>query len=340
MRPARAKAGISAALAAGAVALFLLAAPVSAMGAVHPAGGGTFDGGAQGWRVTAASCDVPASCTAGGGYDDGNGNPPGSFVAQTNVALNLVTVFRSNVTLQSPDFRVSGDASDATLHLDRQFSAGALVDQQPQAAYTVTLLDRTAGTESELLVETLSPADSSFVGKDAAARVKPGHRYAISIEVETSSTVAGSGLLSGSTFVRFDNAALSVRSGVGGRGRNGKSGSGSALSDARLRALLRSGSGAGVAVIKGKRLLVKVSCPRKVGRACRIAAQGLLRKGKPATTKRTVKVGPGKSRRIFLRVKPKLRAKVAKRKRLLVRERVRAGKAKATVYRQRKLIRR
>jgi hypothetical protein len=95
----------------------------------------------------------------------------------------------------------------------------------------------------------------------------------------------------------------------------------------------------GPAVLKCNRLFVRVGCPRKIGHACRIIAQGFLRKRKPATTKRTVKVAKGKGRRVVLRVKAKARAKVAKRKRLLVRERVRAGGAKATVYKSRKLIR-
>ena len=43
---------------------------------------------------------------------------------------------------------------------------------------------------------------------------------------------------------------------------------------------------------------------------------------------------------MVLKVKPKAKAKVAKRKRLLFKERVRAGKAKATVYKRLKLIRR
>jgi hypothetical protein len=43
---------------------------------------------------------------------------------------------------------------------------------------------------------------------------------------------------------------------------------------------------------------------------------------------------------VALSVKPKARQKLAKRKQLLVRERVSAGKARATVFKQRKLIRR
>ena len=106
-----------------------------------------------------------------------------------------------------------------------------------------------------------------------------------------------------------------------------------------MLALFRSGM-AGTAVLKGNRLFVKVRCPKSIGRACRITAQGLLRKGKPVTTKRTVKVGQGKSRQVVLKVKPKFRAKVAKRKRLLVSEKVRAGETTATAYKVRKLIRR
>ena len=92
--------------------------------------------------------------------------------------------------------------------------------------------------------------------------------------------------------------------------------------------------------MKGKRLFAKVSCPAAVGRACRIVAQGMLNRRKPATTRRTVKVAKGKSKRIVLRVKRKAKKRIAKRKRLLVRESVKAGPAKATLYRSRALIRR
>ncbi|HWM62573.1 MAG TPA: hypothetical protein VNP96_01125 [Solirubrobacterales bacterium] len=63
-------------------------------------------------------------------------------------------------------------------------------------------------------------------------------------------------------------------------------------------------------------------------------------KGKPATTKRTVKVRKGRTKLVRLQVKPKARSTVAKRKRLLIRQKVRAGKVSATVFQPRKLIRR
>lgn len=329
--------GVLPAVCCVAVAAALLASPAQAATSVYPAGGGTFTGGAQGWEATEASCSVPLLCTASGGYDGSAGNPPGSIAASTTIGLNLLTVFKSTVTLRSPDFTVAG-AGDATLHLDRQFAAGSLLDLAPQATYKVFLLDRTSGDKSEVMTEDLSN-DPSFVGKDRAVTVDQGHRYALSIVVDTSSTVAGTGLLSGTTSVRFDNVALTVEPAAanGGKGGGGAGG----LTDAQLASLLRGGSASliGPAVLKGNRLTVKTKCPAKVGRACRISLQGMLNRRKAATTKRNGKVAKGKTRKFVLKVKPKARKKVAKSKRLLFKQTVKAGKAKATVYKRLKLVR-
>jgi hypothetical protein len=315
----------------------LVAGPaVQAATDTYPAGGGTFTGGPQGWQVTEASCNVPALCTATGGYDGSNGNPPGSFAANTTIALNLLTLFKSTVTLQSPDFTVSGDG-DATLHLDRQFAAGSAIDLAPELTYGVTLLDRTADDKSEPLTETLA-SEPDFVGKDRAVTVKQGHTYAISITAQTSSTVAGTGLLSGTTSARFDNVSVTVQTGSGGGKGNG--GAGGSLTDSRLSSLIQGGGLIGPAVLKGNKISVKVRCPKQVGRTCKVALTGMLTKRKPATTTRKVTVRKGKVKRVVLKVKPKAKAKLAKSKRLLFKERVRAGTAKATVYKRLKLIRR
>lgn len=302
----------------------------------YPAGGGTFAGGPQGWQVTEASCNVPALCTASGGYDGSNGNPPGSFAVNTTIALNLLTLFKSTVTLQSPDFTVSRNG-DATLHLDRQFAAGSLVDLAPELTYDVTLLDRTADDKSEPLTETLAN-EPDFIGKDRAVTVKQGHTYAISITAQTSSTVAGSGLVSGTTSARFDNVSITVQTPSGGG--KGSGGAGGNLTDSRLAALIQGGGLIGPAVLKGNKVSVKVRCPKQVGRTCKVALTGMLTKRKPATTTRKVTVRKGKVKRVVLKVKPKAKAKVASSKRLLFKERVRAGTAKATVYRRLKLVRR
>jgi hypothetical protein len=320
---------------AATAAACLVAAPAQAATNVYPAGGGTFSGGAQGWQVTSASCNVAAGCTAEGGYDGSDGNPPGSFAANTTIALNVLTLFKSTVAVQSPDFTV-GSGGNGTLHLDRQFVSGSLVNLAPQATYSVTLLDRTAGTRSEPLTETMKEASPGFVGKDAAVTVKAGHTYAISIATETSSTVVGASP-TGTTSVRFDNVALTVQANGGSGGGEGNGGG--SLSNQQLSSLMQA-SLVGRAALKGRRLFVKARCPAKVGRACRISLQGLLKRGKPATSRRTFKVAKGKAKRVALRVKPKAGKKLAKRKRLLFKEAVKAGSAKATVYRRLKLIRR
>src|SRR3954452_23471330 len=113
-------------LASAVLALLALVVPMAAADS-YPKGGGQFNGGAEGWQVTGAGCDVSLLCTASGGYDGEDGNPAGSLSADTNVALNLLSLFHSTVTLQSPDFTV-GSGGAATLHLDRQFDSGSLAD--------------------------------------------------------------------------------------------------------------------------------------------------------------------------------------------------------------------
>lgn len=323
-----------AALAGTALAAMLLLTAAPAPAAVYPAGGSSFSGGAEGWQVTDASCDAEPVCTASGGYDGGSGNPPGSIAASTSVALNLVTLFESSVTLQSPDFTVA-DGRLGTLHLERQFDPGNLVDPAATTAYEVMLIDRTADRESVPLEETVG-GSSSFVGKDAAVTVVPGHNYAISITVDTSSSVVGTGFLGGTVSTRFDNVGLAIPGGDGA----GASGNGAgALSSQRLLATIQDSLVAPV-TLRGKRLFVKARCPAAVGRSCRVALQGLLGRRSAATSRRVVRISPGRSKRIVLKVKPKARRKVLPRKRLLFKQTVKAGPATATVYRRLKLIRR
>jgi hypothetical protein len=322
----------------------------SAQAATYPAGGGAFNGGLEGWTTPEKpACNIPLAglCTATAGYDGENGNPAGSLVANTTILLNLGGVFKSTAVFQSPNFTAS-EGGAATLHVDRQLASGNLLDLTPKATYVVTLLDRSSGASSEILTDEVDGA-VAFTGKDGAATLVAGHAYAISIDAETTSSVANIGLL-GSTALRFDNVSLTVGTtggggggggngdGKGGNGGSGGNGAGG-LSSSQLLSLLRSGSG-GTAVLKGNRLFVKTPCAAKIGRSCRISIQGLLAKRKPATTKRTSKVAKGKAKQLVLKVKPKAKAKLAKSKRLLFKETVKAGKAKATVYKRLKLIKR
>jgi hypothetical protein len=328
--------------------LLFAAAPAQVAAAAYPPGGGQFKGGAEGWQVTAAGCDVPAACTAGGGYDGGHGNPSGSLSADTTIDLNLLTLFHSHVTLQSPDFVVGGGGA-ATVHLEREFDPGSLVDLAPQVEYSVELVDRSSGKRSTAVSETVEGA-AGWHGFDGAATVKSGDTYALAIAVSTSSSMLGTGLLGGSTSARFDNIALTVGSDTstggrggadvgGGNGAGEGSGTGSGLTDARFAALAPAAV-VGPARLRGRRLLVKARCPKRVGRACRLSLVGLLGKRRPATARRTVRIAKGKTKRLVLRVKPRAKRKVAGRRRLLFKLHLRAGAAKATVYKRLRLIRR
>ena len=335
-----------AALGVAVVAMLLLAMPAGA--AVYPAGGSGFSGGPEGWHtVGEPACNIPLGglCSASGGYDDSAGGPPGSLAANTTIVVNLGGLFKSTVDFESPNF-TAGEGGAAAIHLDRELTSENLLDLTPTATYVVNLVDRTTGTGSEVLADSVTGA-TGFGGKDGAATLVAGHTYAIAIDTETSSSVANLGLM-GSTALRFDNIALSVGTSGGGGGEGAGKGGGdgnkrgsgpNGLSDSHLLSLLRS-SGGTTAVLKGKRLFVKAPCPAKVGRSCRLSLQGLLSKRKPATTKRTGKVAKGKAKTLVLKVKPKARAKLVKRNRLLFKETVRAGGAKATLFKRLKLIRR
>lgn len=331
--------GIGFALAIAAMAI----AAGSAAAASYPGGGSGFSGGAEGWSVKAAACTVPIGlCSASGGYDAGAGNPAGSFGEKTSVAISAVGLFNATVSAESPDF-VAGAGGSGSLSLQRQFVPGGLVTLTPVAKYTASVVDKTAGATQQAVAETISAA-SGFAAKGGAVSLVSGHTYAIRIDAEVNSSIATIGLL-GESILRFDNVVLTDSSGAngengtnggdGGAGGDGKSG----LSDARLATMVQS-SLVGPAVLKGNRLFVKAKCPASIGHACTDSLLGLLKKNRSATSKRTAKIGAGQTKQLVLRVKPKAKGKVAKKSRLLFKEGVKAGGAKATVYKRLKLIRR
>ena len=213
------------------MATVLMTGPAQAATNVYPAKGGTFTGGPQGWLTTDASCNVALLCTAEGGYDGADGNPPGSYALNTTIGLKVMGLFKSTITFQSPDFAVA-EAGDATLHLDRQFVSGALVDLAPEVTYTVNLIDRTSGKTTEVMKETVATPSSSFIGKDAAVSVKAGRHLRALDHGRDRSTVAGDRLGR-----RHDQHPLRQRRALGaGRGR------GRRLGRRRRRGQLTTGS--------------------------------------------------------------------------------------------------
>jgi hypothetical protein len=351
---------------AGLVALacltsLLLALPAGAGAAstkYPPTAARGFDGSLAGWNSSTSSegiCLPPLLCASVENSFQGSGGADGAgFIrsAYTGVVGVMAVAGTTTAVWQSPHFAYSGaegaPPAAVSFAMDRRASVDQLLAVAGNSAqYSAQLVDLSAAGEAVPLIgpTTLAGARS---WTNVRSSIDPesltvGDEYLI--QITTRYTSGTSVLVSGSA--DYDNVVLSASQGGGGSGGHGNGGKGShgggagsgAFDSQRLEELLRSAT-TGTATLHGKRLLVRVSCPRKVGRTCRTTAQGLLRKGRPATTKRTVRLRSGKSRLIVLRVKPKARQLVAARKRLLVRQKVRAGKVTATVFKSRLLIRR
>ncbi len=329
-----------------------------ASAATYPGGGSTFTGSAEGWKAS-SECKVigvlPLLCTGTAGYDATAGSPPGSLAAKTDVPINLVGLFKSTALLESPSFTAEGSGA-GSLALARQFEPGGVLGLTPEFGYTANLVDKTTNTKQKALAETFTAA-TPFAVKTGAVTLTAGHSYAIQIEATDSSTVAAVGLLGGEAIGHFDNVSVSGpnapenpgsnpgsnggNGGNGGAGEEGGGGKGGAggVSSARLESLIRSSSLIGPATLKGNRVSVKAKCPTKVNAACTISLQGMLTRKKAATAGRKAKVKVGKTKNFALTVKPAARKAVKAKSKLLFKETVKAGKAKATVYKSIKLVR-
>jgi hypothetical protein len=294
--------------------------------------------------------ELPLVCTASGAYDGTTGNPAGSFAAKTSIPINLVSLFKSEVTAESPNF-VADEGGQGSVSVDRQYVPGTLLSLNPKLEYTATLVDKSSGTKQKAVSETLEAA-SPFLAKAGGVSLVAGHTYAVQIVATTSSTVASVGLLGGEGIARFDNVAVTGPNGAGPPGPNpcagcegGKGGEGgdggngaNGITSSQLTSLMQSGGLTGPATISGSKIAVKANCPAKVGTTCKVTVQGLIKKGKPATNSRSAKIKQGKTKKLALKVKPALKSQVKAKKRMLFKLTVKAGKAKTTVYKSLKLV--
>ena len=348
------------ALAVAATLVLVLAFATAAYAAVSkypPAAASRgFSGSAAGWTSSSGNdglCLPPLLCASvTNSYEETGGADGGGFIrsAYTGVAGATAVGGTTTGVWESPAFTYGGasggGATKVSFNLDRRAGVDQLLAVAGNSAeYTVRLIDLSKGGEALTLIapSTLAGADTwpgVSRGSIDAESLNPGDEYRI--QITSTYTTGTSVLVTGNA--DYDNVVLSASDGVGqggkkGKGNGGGNGGAGAFDAQRLEELLRQAT-PGTAVLNGKRLMVRVSCPRKIGHACRTTAQGLLRKHRPATLKRTVHLRRGKSKLLALRVKPKARKQVAKRRRLLVRQKVRAGKVTATVTKSRRLIRR
>lgn len=328
-----------------------------ASAATYPStGGSTFTGSAEGWKEAASECKLLKTlellCESSAAYDGTVGSPPGSFAVKTNIPINLLGLFESVTTIDSPTFTAVAGGS-GTLSLAREFAPGGLLTLGPKFAYTAYLVDKTTNTKQKAITETIE-AEAPFAAKTGGVSLTAGHTYAVEIEATTTTTIAGLSLLAAEGVGHFDNVVVTGANGSseegggggggggggnGGNGSNGGEGGAGGVSSARLESLIQSSSLVGPAVLKGNKLSVKAKCPAKVGTTCTITLQGMLAKHKPATTTRKAKVKVGKTKNFALTVKPAARNKVKTKNKLLFKETVKAGKSTATVFKAIKLVR-
>lgn len=319
-----------------------------------------FSGSAAGWTSSSAGegiCLPPLLCASvTNSYQETGGADGGGFIRSAYTGAVGVSAVGGTTTgvWESPGFTYfgagGGEATSLSLSLDRRAGVDQLLAVAGNSAeYTVRLIDISEGGEALTLIAPTTLAGANAWTGVSRGSIDPesltsGDEYRI--QITSSYTTGTSVLVTGNA--DYDNVALSASDGVGrggkkgngkGKGSGGGNGTG-AFDSQRLEELLRQAT-PGTALLggKGKKLFVRVKCPRKIGHACRTTAQGLLRKHRPATLKRTVHLRSGKSKLLVLRVKPKARKQVAKRKRLLVRQKVRAGKVTATLTKSRRLIR-
>jgi hypothetical protein len=348
-----------------AVASLMLVLPASAGAATskYPPSSAArgFVGGTAGWTSSSANegiCLPPVLCAGvTNSYQGSGGTDGGGFIRSAYLGVAGATAVGGTTsgTWESPSFTYEGAGGEAAgavnFSLDRRSSVDQLLGLDGNSAeYTVRLVDLSEGGEATTLIAptTLAGADSWTSvsrGSIPPQSLASGHSYRIQI---TSIYITGTAVVASGN-ADYDNVVLTASDGSSGGGKGGEGGRGKgkggsrsgALTEQRLLELLRQAT-PGTAVLNdsGKRLFVRVNCPRRIGHACRTTAQGLLRKHRPATLKQAVRLRPGKSKLVALRVKPAARQKLTTRKRLLVRQKVHAGETVATVYKSRRLVRR
>jgi hypothetical protein len=341
------------AIVAACLAIVALAVPAAAgaAGSKYPSAGAArgFDGGAPGWASSSSmegTCMAPLLCASVENSFQGSGGADGGGYirsAYTGVVGAMGAAGTTTAVWQSPAFTYSGAGGDEPTAVDFTLDRRASVDQLlavdgNSAEYSVRLNDLSTGGEGvDLIAPTTLAGARSWTSVSGPSidpsDLKIGHEYRI--QISSRYTSGSSVLVSGSA--DYDNVVLAAVRGKAGGGGKGEGAGG--LSSQRLEDLLRQAT-PGTATLRGKRLFIRVKCPRKIGRPCRTTVQALLKKRRPATRRRTVNLRSGKSKLVALKVKPKARKQVAMRKRILVRQKVRVGKVTATVFKNRLLIRR
>jgi Ca2+-binding RTX toxin-like protein len=239
------------------VAFGLLAGAAEAATTTYPSGGSSFDGDADGWTGSDASCamtsGVSLSCSASTTYD-ASGR---SLATDVDVTVNLLGLFSGSAVWTSPAFTIPADANvtGASLAFDAAFAAGGLVNLGLTSQIDVRLVDETDAGTTPAATVMLDDRDATLApqgGALPAGAIEAGHTYRLVFRTTTSSSLSSIGLL-GSARTSVDDVMLDVTSadppaaggnpsggGIGG----GSGGSGAAAGSTTGGAVSGDGAGA------------------------------------------------------------------------------------------------
>ena len=189
------------------------------------------------------------------------------------------------------------------------------------ATYSVELIGVSNGAQNVTVIDHAPVAGAADWSQIEPVAIAPGqlqrgasYRIAIRTRYDTGATVIPGGSAD------YDGVYVRARRANGhGNGHGGGADTATGLAKSGV---------AGAASLRGKRIRVKVRCSSMLEGACKIGLNGLVtRHGPKLTGKRHVRVGSGHHKVVSLKVKQRFRSKLSGRKRIFVRQTVRADKA-------------
>jgi Ca2+-binding RTX toxin-like protein len=228
--PARAQVVLARAIRRGILATSagLIAVPAASAVTYPTEGGNGFDGDAQGWSGTEATCspNVASTCTESNFFSGSQGNPAGSIESRMTVYANAGDLFTAKATWRSPTFTATATGSGSLVY-DRQLDATGLAQLQPTTTIEAVLVDESTGQARSLGSEVVDSTSETTLSDGTVAfaantQVVPtgtfqlGHDYRLELRSTTTTNTAQAGL-TGSSSVRFDNVSLALKNtGPGG----------------------------------------------------------------------------------------------------------------------------
>jgi len=305
-------------------AVAVAALPAAASAANHTYAPG--DGGWSGSRASEGLCVPILLCPVVTNSAESGVGAPGTEAGYISTRISSLTgVGATSIgTWESPPFTYNGvdgkGATDVRFGMARRGDVGQLLAVAGNSAtYTVEIVPVAAGGQAVTVVDRATVTGAPDWTQIAPVSLAPGqlkrgdaYRIRISTRYETGATVIPGGSAD------YDGVFVRARRQTG-RG-NGNGGG------ADTRDGLEKSGVSGAATLSGKRIRVKVRCSSKLEGACKIGLGALVTKrGPKATARRHVRVGSGKAKVVSLKVKKRFVGKLAGRKRIFVRQTVRAN---------------